>query len=197
MPDATSDRLVSEHDRTFIFEPLPDAVDVLRKYYAPQTTVVVKAACAEKIGYADFQVYNRNGLSSSIGTMTAQATVRYRNYDLSLVEKLRVRTVNLCEFLQDYDQASECVTNELETLMIDAQGMDLTVLKTMKPFLERYAIKTIQCEADGLGFTHYDGLPSNSEADFMDFMSQFPQYEFSKVEGRNDFNPDLRWVRTT
>ena len=77
--------------------------------------------------------------------------------------------------------------------MIDAQGMDLTILKTFAEWLSRSAIRMIQCEADGQGKRMYDGLGDNSEEGFDVFMLQFPQYTKRKLTGRVAWNPDIVW----
>lgn len=183
MPDRATDRLVALHDRTWIFEPLPECAAACRKAYPAAT--VIEAACSWGFGCHEFHVYNQDGLSSSLGTMTEQARHLYSNCDLSLKRTIRVVTVSLFEMLRMHG------VTEVATLIIDAQGADLDILKTMKPMIGR--IGYIQCEADGPGARHYDGLPSNSEADFQAFMSQFPQYEFGRLPNRNAHNPDLYW----
>lgn len=183
MPDRATERLIAEHDRTWIFEPLPECAAACRVAYP--SAVVVEAACGVLDGLTDFHVYNRDGLSSSLGWMTEQARELYSQYDLSLRKKLLVQVVDLNIHLRMHG------VTDVTTLIIDAQGMDLTILKTMYSFIG--SIQYIQCEADGPGSRHYDGLPSNSEADFLEFMAQFPQYEAGRLPNRNTHNPDLFW----
>ncbi len=189
-PDMTLARHIAQHDRVIIFEPLVEAVAAIRGMYSPrQKVTVVQAACGLEVGKAKFNVYNQNGLSSSLGTVTKESADKYAAFDLSLQGVREVDVVNLHDALK-----FTYTVDAIKTLRIDAQGMDLTILKTLEPFLERYAIEDIECEADGDGFKNYEGLPDNSVSGFKKFMEAFPRYEFSFVPERNDFNPDLKWV---
>jgi hypothetical protein len=80
--------------------------------------------------------------------------------------------------------------------MIDAQGMDLAILKTMRPFFERRAVRRVIHEIDVDGFRHYDGLPDNSLSGAVQYMEQFGSYQPYRLPDRNDFNFDLEWRLT-
>jgi hypothetical protein len=82
---------------------------------------------------------------------------------------------------------------EIETLKIDAQGFDLSILRTVEPWLERGAIRVIQCEADGEGFRHYDNTPGNDAADIRRLFAQYDHYKEVPLIGFCDFHPDLRF----
>jgi hypothetical protein len=79
----------------------------------------------------------------------------------------------------------------IDFLLIDAQGMDFTILKTVEPWLAESRVKLIQLESDGKGFRHYNGLPDNSEEAILEWMKQYPQYAVSRIEGRMVEQPDL------
>lgn len=185
--DEQINELIREHHWVVLFEPLPDVAEFLRECCASESrAVVVEAACGTTAGVGRMTRYNRDGVSSSLGKCTKQAVEYYGGCDLSDSGEMEVRTVNL------YDWLMESGIHEVETLVTDAQGMDLAILKTLEPMLSAGKIASVQCEADGDGFRHYDGLPDNSVAGFMAFMDQF-DYEFSILPGRNDANPDLCW----
>jgi FkbM family methyltransferase len=187
-PDALSDRLIEIHDFVVIFEPLPAAAAACRRRYVDNGKVlVVEAACGDSDGMQPMTVYNVNGLSSSLGKMTEQAQKAFYMHDLSEKEIVNVRVVNLCSFLAGMG------VWKLTTLIIDAQGLDLAILKTVKPFVGS-GIDYLQIEADGDGFSHYSGLPANSESAAIEWMGQFPQYEFLKLPGRMAIQPDLVWM---
>lgn len=189
MPDKCSDRLISLHDETIICEPLPSAALALRERYCGNSRVeIIEAACDSFASdNVQFSIYNWNGLSSSLGTISEEAKEVFSQYDLSCTETIKIKTVNLCESLIDRKW------DVINTLMIDAQGMDLTILGTMASYIQK-GIEVIQCEADGLGFKCYNGLPSNSEEDFIRFMANYPQYVLAKVPNRIPKHPDLQWT---
>jgi FkbM family methyltransferase len=185
-PDETSDGIVALHSRTIIFEPLPEAAIECRDRYANQPgVIVIQAACGEQFDQAELRVYNENGLSSSLGTMTQSAVDLYRNADLSEQRTEIVQVVHLGYMLDMMGIAS------IDFLMIDAQGMDFTILKTIEPLVSSHRIGYLQLEADGKGFKHYNGLPDNSEQAIVDWMARYPRYSVGKLPNRIDEQPDL------
>ena len=185
-PDSALAKLVDCYDRIIIFEPLPDAAAACRYMYKDCVSVIVfEAACGAACGTSEFRQYNMHGLSSSLGTMTGEACAVYSGYDLSLQGTIEVQVLHLGLMLQLLGVAA------IDFLLIDAQGMDFTILKTVEPWIASSAVTLIQLEADGEGFRHYDGLPDNSEAAIIDWMSQFSQYELSRIPERLKQQPDL------
>jgi FkbM family methyltransferase len=185
-PDKTLERLVNTYGRIIIFEPLPDAAAECREACRDIAGVtVIEAACSDAFQTADFNIYNESGLSSSLGTMSADAVALYGDYDLSLKQTTTVQVVNLGYMLRLFG------IQQIDFLLIDAQGMDFTILKTVEPWIKQSRISLIQLEAEGVGFRHYEGLPDNSEELIVEWMSRFPQYAMSKLKGRLPEQPDL------
>ena len=183
---ADVDRAVSEHDVCWLFEPIPEiAVELLRKYsgksYRDKSIRVINAACHTEAGTRPFNLYNVNGLSSSLGTITEESVAAYSKFDLSLIDTIEVN----CTVLSDY------LPLWLDTLIIDAQGADLDILRTVEAWLAGGRIGTIQIECDGDEFRNYDGLGDNSQASLLAYMERFP-YSATRVPNKVKHNPD--WV---
>jgi FkbM family methyltransferase len=176
------------HDQFYFFEPMPDAAAWLRKSneHAKDLFHVVEAACGEQPGRAKFRCYN-DGLSSSLGVCTKQAVEHFTKYDMSLQDEIEVDVINLGEWLD------ECRIGPIETLMIDAQGMDLTIMKTIRPYLERKEIKTLIHEIDCDGFRHYEGLPDNSFSAAVEFMESVGGYRMDDLPEVHPVNFDVTW----
>jgi FkbM family methyltransferase len=184
--DADLQAVCDLHQEMFLFEPMPDAAEWLVRNNADSAIHVIQAACGVSAGHSKMNVYN-NGLSTSFGVCTVQAAECYSGHDLTLQGVIDVNVVNLYEYF------TQRGIDGLETLLTDAQGMDLTILKTVTPWLQQGKLRTIICEADQEGFSHYDGLPPNNTSDFHAFMSQFPKYVFQGYTAAK-FNPDMTWV---
>jgi len=185
-PDEVSDEIIALHGRTFIFEPLPEAAEACRERYADDPGVtVIQAACGEHFYQAQLRVYNTNGVSSSLGTITENAVKLYCNYDLQEQRKETVQVVNLGYILDMLG------VNSISCMIIDAQGMDFTILQTIQSLVANSRIGYLQLEADSAGFVHYDGLPDNSEESIVNWMSQYPHYVTKKLPNRIDEQPDL------
>ena len=186
-PDYYLQEIVNNHDRVIIFEPLPDAASACREACEDiPGAIVFQSACGDSFGNASFNIYNIDGLSSSLGTMSADAAELYSpDYDLSLRGTIEVQVLHLGFILQMIG------VSVIDLLFIDAQGMDFTILKTVEPWLTESRVKRVQMEADGMGFQHYNGLPDNSDSSILEWMKRFPQYAASRLDGRRDEQPDL------
>jgi FkbM family methyltransferase len=185
-PDKTLDELVKMHDRVIVFEPLSAAAVACREKYAGVDKVLVfEAACGKAWAIETLNIYNTNGLSSSLGEVTQQAKQVFASHDLSLINTAQVYVVNLGTVL---DMLS---VKFIDCLMIDAQGMDFAILKTIHWMIETSSIGYIQLEADGPGYRHYTGTPDNSEVAIVEWMSRYPQYQADRLPNRLDAHPDL------
>ena len=186
-PDVT--KVVQDYDLIWLFEPITEiALTLAEEFHAEQyrdkAIMVVNAACWTDNETRPFRIYNTNGLSSSLGTITEQAVETFSGNDLSLFDERTCRCVRLDSYLPAW----------LTSLVIDAQGADLTILKTIEPWLTCGRIEAIQIECDGDGFKHYEGLEDNSESSLVEYMRQFP-YTATRVPDRSDANPDYLFVR--
>lgn len=181
-------KLMAGHDLFIMFEPLPEAAQWLRDHnrHASQWFHVIEAACGVRSGRAVLNIYNSGGASSSLGICTEQAQERYSNHNLECQGQVEVDVVNL------YDWLTENRIEHVETLMIDAQGMDLAILETIRPYLQERRIQRIVHECDGEGFRHYDGLPDNSFAGSKAFFADVGGYELVPMFG-NTWNFDVQW----
>ncbi len=177
--------LAAQHERVIFIEPMPEMCE-FHRINNPCVTVI-EAACSDVDGVAEMKLYNHEGASSSLGTITDEAIELFSRFDLSCRGVIQVRTVNLPSLLESIG------INELESLVTDAQGMDLTILKTMSNWLADGRIKYIQCEADGDGKRMYDGVPNNSTEGFAELMANYPRYQRLPAKRRVTWNPDLEW----
>lgn len=185
-PNCTSEiaGLVAKYDQSYLFEPLPNVAQQLRDLVGKRANII-NAACGECEGQAAFHVYNKNGLSSSLGTVTEQAKSVFANADLSLQATISVDVINLHEWLVARK------IDHIDRLIIDAQGMDLAILKTLEPMLSAGRIRFVTAEADGAGFKHYDGTPDNSVQGHVEFMRSCG---FARLPGSlNEKHPNLEW----
>lgn len=181
-------RLCAQHTEAWLIEPMPDAVAWHRMHNQCDNVHVVQAACGVTPGRSVMTLYN-GGLSSSLGRCTAQAREVFSDYDLDPQGTIEVDVINLAEYLE-----SQGVT-AIRTLMIDAQGMDLGILGTMRQWLAERRIKTIICEVDHDCFRHYDDTPPNNRSAFMEFMAQYPWYEYQhNPADDNKAQADLCWI---
>ena len=157
------------YDRIICFEPCPEAFATLTERFGSDDGVeLVEAACGQSAYRAPLHIYGEVGMCSSLGVMAGGASERYPDWDLSAGGTAYVDVVHLGDWLAILG------IDRVDMLIIDAQGMDLAILDTVRPMLERGAIGKVQCEVFADGFTHYDGLPDNSKKAHRAFFSELP-----------------------
>jgi FkbM family methyltransferase len=183
-------KIAEGHDRFWFFEPLPEAAAWLREANkgSEHYIHIIEAACGEVEGESVLTVYNKRGESSSLGKCSRQAEAVFAGVDWTEHRQIDVKVVNLCKFMEHV----KC--ERIETLMIDAQGMDLAILKTMRPYLEARLVNRIIHEIDADGFNHYVGVPDNSFSSACAFMNEVGGYTLKEMPEVCKMNFDVEWV---
>ena len=189
--DSSMFQMLDGHDEFWFIEPLPEAAAWLREQNRDISDVfhVVEAACSDYDGRGTLTRYNRNGVSSSLGKCSEECRALYGHVDWDSRGEVEVPVINLFNFLQYVG------VHEIETLLIDAQGLDLTILKTLRPYLERRAIARIIHETDADGLRLYDDIPGNTIGESIEFFQSIGGYEMQTLPDRNAFNFDVEWRR--
>lgn len=183
-PDVETE--VDKHDRSFLFEPLTGPCFRLGEMFAGRDDVtIVQAACGPKDGRAKMFWYN-NGLSSSLARVTADAKHRFGKADWSGGTEISVPLIHLGNWLERKS------VEHIDSLIIDAQGFDLTILRTLEAYLPD-RIGTIRTECDDEGFKHYHG-PDNSLDAQEEFLSRFG-FAATKISATVTFHPDVLWEK--
>lgn len=187
--NATEDikSVVEKHDVCILIDPLPDACGKLRKIFdqpsfRDKSVSVIQAACWKEHGKKRFNVYNKHGLSSSLGEVSDRAKNVFSWVDLSLRDTIEVDCIVLASVMPMW----------LSTLIIDAQGADLTILKTIEGWLANGRVEGVKIECDADGDKLYNGLEDNSRSGVISYMKQFAYVLES--EQHNPMNPDLTFV---
>ena len=158
-------RLVPSFERVIAFEANPDHCAILAKRF-PSIELVAAAACTED-GEVPFHISSNEGGSSSLGQFD-ESWLAPRTDALRMTRTIVVPAVNLLRF---------CLERGVETIdsyVSDLQGMDLTVLQTMAPFLREGRLKLIQCETTKDGRRNiYRDLPSNELGEFSRLLTPY------------------------
>lgn len=188
--DSEMQEIAKGHDVFLMFEPLPSAAKWLRdnNKNADDVFHVIEAACGQENGKSTLTVYNTKGVSSSLGFCTEQSRKLYSQVDWTPAEQIEVDVVHLGDFLSRHG------VKEIETLLIDAQGMDVAILRTLENYLRASKIKRIIHEVDGDGYRMYDGLPDNSISAAVAFMDGIGNYNGQMLPNRNHWNFDIEWT---
>jgi FkbM family methyltransferase len=180
--------MVPKFDVCFGFEADPQLAKEAKARYAGQPNVhIIHAAVCEVNGPVDLNVHD-SAVASSLGQLGDAYRANTGN-EIRPVRKVTVPGVNLYEYLNSRN------VHHIDYYLSDIQGMDFTVLNTLRPMIERQAIKVICCETerDGHGFQSYDGLPSNRQSRFRELLDRdYLIVKMQKVEP-NWTHQDVTW----
>ena len=149
--------LFFKYKRCIGFEANPDNYKKLKSRFSRYEDVeIYNYAASDSDGYVEFNISDNgnNAASGSMGTFNES-----RNIGIS--KQIKVESVNLYSFL-----ISKNVTY-IDEYISDIEGMDLTALQTLIPFLDTNKIGAITCEVVRDGKENpYTNLESNFASDF-------------------------------
>jgi FkbM family methyltransferase len=171
--------LVDHFDASDVFEANPDLVTTLRSRFAQQISTgklrVHHAAVGEVDGVVPFRVYGHDGGSGSLGVINPDAVSvvahRWPRRHFDLHETVDVPCVNLHRWCSNEN------IEHIDLLVLDVQGMDVTVLETMEPLFSTGRVQRVQLEVDTDELPHYKGVPDNSISRALRFFKRFSAYE--------------------
>ncbi|MBN2486443.1 MAG: FkbM family methyltransferase [Bacteroidales bacterium] len=156
------------YEKCFGFEANPERFEKLKKKYGHFKNIsLYNVAVAEYDGEITFHISsNNNGASSSIGTFKDDWQHVYNGEQVRMVKEITVPCIVLGNFLLKNN------VSFIDDYISDIQGMDLAVLKTLKPLIDGKKIGSITCEvaANNKGNV-YNNLPDNSESGFSELLS--------------------------
>jgi FkbM family methyltransferase len=150
-----------KYETCYGFEANPDLCAMLQKKFRKHSNVYIfNFAVTGQDGEVDFNISNNGGASSSIGNF-AEDWEHYKSGNVRMVKTVCVPSINLYDFLVRQKVQS------IDSYISDIQGIDLEVLKTLKPLLEQRKISNITCEVTKDKHRNiYGNLPDNSESGF-------------------------------
>lgn len=161
--------LEKEFDRIYGFDANPVKVQNAKKIFEGDRRFkfIYGALCDKDTGFVEFNITENWDASSSIGTFNPEFP-HMKDPDSKLyntqVRKINVPCLNLVTFLN-------ARVNHVDLLVTDLQGMDLTVLHTLKPWIDAKKITEIRCETEKDSKPQiYEGL-SNKMSGFVELLS--------------------------
>lgn len=156
------DGIFTNYERCYGFEANPEIFEkLIVKYKRYPHVHLFNVAVSSHDGKTDFNISNMTA-SSSIGQFDKEF-----GGGLTIEKTISVPTVNLYNFLTRHG------IDFVDDYISDIQGMDLEVLKTLKPFIQARKIGTITCEVTKNKHRNiYNDLPDNNETGFHDLLHE-------------------------
>lgn len=149
--------LFFKYKRCIGFEANPDNYKKLKSRFSKyQSVEIFNYAASDSDGYVEFNISN-NGNNAASGSMGMFSESRH----IGSRKQITVESIDLCSFLISLN------VTYIDEYISDIEGMDLTVLKTLTPFLDARKIGAITCEVvrDGKG-NPYTNIKTNFFSDF-------------------------------
>lgn len=156
------DVVFKDYDACYGFEANPELYAFLvEKYQAHPHVHLFNRAATTRAGPVTFNISSNAGASSSLGSFD-ESWDPASSGGIHMERQVTVEGVNLGEFLQ-----AKGVTR-IDDYVSDIQGMDLSVLQTLKPWIDERRIGTITVEVTREDKRNiYKDLPSNAESGFI------------------------------
>ena len=189
--------IYNSYDKCIGFEANPNLINSLNDRFkdCPNVEIINAAVCnsnnpqtlniCANVGYE----HHEKNQTSSLGFPSDYSKIHEDGNNITLISKIEVPGIYLPDFLKQRG------ITEIDTYISDIQGMDFTVLNTLKSFIVEKKIINIQTEAscDYMEGELYSGIPSNSEKLFYDLLLE--NYDLvGKADGKYDENDKSRWM---
>ncbi len=186
-------RIRQYYDVCYGFDANPDKIEQARKVYNNDPGVkIIYGALAGKGGEeVTFTLTTDWDPASSLGKPNPE----FEHVKSGLLvgqKKIQVPTINLSDF---------CKINsiqEIDTLITDLQGIDFTVLKTLKEFIRQGKIREIQCEVEPDNTPQrYLEIPTSKLREFTQLLAD--RYDILWIdpatpqEAEGAWEMDVRW----
>lgn len=126
------------YDECYGFEPNPELYSKLKIYSNPRIRIINKCV-SDFNGTTKFNVYELDRLSSLYEVNNEWLDIQSRPH-YKIKEVIDVQCVTIDDYFKDID--------DIDFLLIDAQGSDLKILKGAEKFLKEKRIKKIMLETD-------------------------------------------------
>jgi FkbM family methyltransferase len=181
----------------YVFEANPELVIFLKnKFKNVKNVEIIEGALSEEHNKeVDFHITydpvlgdNQMHYSSSLGELSDYYRNNGPKNQVTTLKTITVKTINLYTFLQERN------IKKIHTYISDLEGMDFTVLKTIRYYIDNKLIINIQIETetDGWEKMAHLNLSSNKQKDIINFLSK--NYNIVKYQkGNYNLKSENRW----
>lgn len=180
---------VDLYDKVYAFEPDPEVFGNLVKRFSRKKNIVfVNAACSDSVGTKTLYV-TENRHSTSLSELSDFSLQYGFSGGKASFKTFEVKTVNLLNFLEEKN------IEYVDTLITDCQGSDLSILKTVKCFIDEKKIGEIFCETHGNSVVLYDQLDNQFDG-FKELLSENYDIKDFYLDGKlmsKDSEPFVEW----
>jgi FkbM family methyltransferase len=180
---------INPYDSVYAFEPDPEIFNILKNRFADcEHVTFINAACSETEGVKTLYV-TENRHSTSLSELSEFSLTKGFSGGKASFKTFDVNTINLNNFL------SENGIDHIDTLITDCQGSDLSILTTIKSFIDDGKISEIFCETHANSVELYEGLYNQYDG-FKELLSHNYEVKDFYLDGKlmsKDGEPFVEW----
>jgi FkbM family methyltransferase len=180
---------VDLYDKVYAFEPDPEMFGTLVDKFSDRDNIIfVNAACSDTAGIKTLYV-TENRHSTSLSNLSDYSLTYGFSGGKEAFKTFDVLCVNLYDYFVDYG------IDYVDTLITDCQGSDLSIIKTIKPYIDAKKIGELFCETHGTSVELYAGL-NNQFDGFKEVLSENYQVQDFYLDGKlmsKDGEPFVEW----
>lgn len=180
---------INLYDKVYGFEPDPEIFDKLKNRFANcEHATFINAACSDKEGIQTLYV-TENRHSTSLSELSEFSLTRGFSGGKASFKTVDVNTINLNNFLEENS------IDYIDTLITDCQGSDLSILNTIKTFIDEKKIGELFCETHANSVVLYDGLYNQFDG-FKELLSTNYVIKDFYLDGKlmsKDSEPFVEW----
>lgn len=180
---------VDLYDKVYAFEPDPEIFErLVNRFQDKKHIIFVNAACSDTAGIKTLYV-TENRHSTSLSKLSDYSLTYGFSGGKAAFKTFDVFCVNL------YDYFLEFQIDYVDTLITDCQGSDLSILKTIKPYIDNKKIGELFCETHGTSVELYAGL-DNQFAGFKELLLDNYEVKDFYLDGKlmsKESEPFVEW----
>lgn len=180
---------VDLYDEVYAFEPDPEIFErLVDRFQEKKHITFVNAACSDVEGVKTLYV-TENRHSTSLSELSDYSLTYGFSGGKAAYKTFDVNCVNL------YNYFVSQKIDYVDTLITDCQGSDLSILKTIKTYIDNKQIGELFCETHGTSVELYSGL-NNQFSGFKEILSDNYQVKDFYLDGKlmsKDNEPFVEW----
>ena len=139
-------------DQVYGFEPDPELYENVNKLFSPYSFIkIINSACSTVNGTSKLFI-TKNRCSTSLAEPNKQEFNPKCGDGIDVLNTIEVNTVNLFDFIKENN------IKQIDYLVLDTQGNDFNILKTLETLINDKKIKTIFTETHKNGHFFYSGM---------------------------------------
>jgi FkbM family methyltransferase len=177
------------YDQVYAFEPDPEIFKILVDRFKDKTHAkFINCACSDTAGVKTLYV-TENRHSTSLSELSDYSLTHGFSGGKSSFKTFEVNCVNLKDFFEENQ------INYIDTLITDCQGSDLSILKTIKSYIDDKKISEFFCETHAVSVELYSGL-NNQFLGFKELLSENYEVKDFYLDGKlvsKDGEPFVEW----